>query len=100
MYQSEGLRERMLAGEVKAHSNWNGSSLKLRRRMRSSPTAYPKEGVLTWMDVMVVPTGAKNKDNALKFLSFMLQPENVAIQSNFSNYSNAVSGSDAFFKAS
>ena len=98
MYQSEGLRERMLAGEVRAHSNWNGSSLKLRLKDPKFAYSYPKEGVLTWMDVMVVPSGAKNRDNALKFLSFMLQPENVAIQSNFSNYSNAVAGSDAFFK--
>ncbi|WP_422367281.1 extracellular solute-binding protein [Pelagibius sp.] len=99
MYQSEGLRERMLSGEVKAHSNWNGSSLKLRAQDAKFAYAYPKEGVLTWMDVMVVPSGAKNKDNALKFLAFMLQPENVAIQSNFARYSNAVAGSDAYMAA-
>ena len=98
MYQNEGIRERLLAGEVKMHSNWNGSSLRLRSKDPKFAYAYPKEGVITWMDVAVVPTGAKNVENAKKFLSFLMQPENIAMQSNFARYSNAVSGSDAYLQ--
>ncbi len=99
MYQSEGLRERMYSGEVAIHSNWNGSSLKMRARDPRFAYSYPVEGVLTWMDVVVVPKGAQNIEGALQFMNFLLQPENIAIQTNFARYSNAIDGSDAFMDA-
>ncbi len=58
--------------------------------------AYPKEGVVTWFDNVAVPVGAKNRDNALKFVAFMLEPENAAIQSNFAGYSNGIAGSSKY----
>jgi len=100
MYQTEGIRERMYSGEVKMHSNWNGSSLKMRAKDPKYAYSYPVEGVLTWMDVVVVPKGAKNIEGAKKFLSFLMQPENIAIQTNFARYSNAIDGSDAYMEES
>ncbi len=49
------------------------------------------------MDNLVVPKSAKNKDSALKFMEFMMQPENAALQTNFARYANGISGSEAFF---
>ena len=58
--------------------------------------AYPKEGILSWSDGMAVPKDAKNRENAIKFLEFMLRPENAALQSNFARYANGLKGSDEF----
>ena len=43
-----------------------------------------------------MPRGARNRAAALRFIDFMLRPENAALQSNFTRYANAVRGSDAW----
>ncbi len=100
LYNSDGIIERQATGETIAHQAWNGGVMRSREMNPAIKYVYPKEGVVGWMDNVVVPTGAKNPDNARKFLAFILQPENMALQSNFTKYSNAVVGSEAFFEAS
>lgn len=75
---------------------WNGDSMRARARKPSLRYAYPKEGVTVWTDALVIPKGARNKAEALEFMTFMLRPENAAMQSNFTNYANAIRGSEAF----
>lgn len=36
---------------------------------------YPKEGVLVWMDSLVIPKNAKNVDSAHKFINYLLRPK-------------------------
>ncbi len=36
---------------------------------------YPKEGVLVWMDSLVIPQKAKNVENAHLFIDYLLRPE-------------------------
>ena len=43
-----------------------------------------------------IPADAKHKDNAYKFLDFMLQPEVIAKCTNFTNYANANKAADKF----
>lgn len=75
---------------------WNGDALRARQRKPSLRYLYPKEGLIIWSDVMAVPKGAPNRAGALRFLDFILQPENAAMQTNFSRYANAVRGSDVW----
>lgn len=96
MYNSEGVVENIIAGEVAMHSHWNGASLRARRERPSIRYAYPVEGVSGWMDNLAVAKGAPNYENALTFINWFLQPENAAMQSNFAGYANGVVGSDAF----
>jgi spermidine/putrescine transport system substrate-binding protein len=96
LYSSENIYERMAAGEVLMHQQWNGSAVRARNENPAVKFVYPKEGILTWMDNLAIATGAPNKDNAIKFIEFMMQPENAALQSNFAKYANAIVGSDEF----
>ncbi len=98
VYNSDGILERLVSGDTAIHSNWNGYSMRARKERPSLQYAYPKEGVTTWFDNIAVPAGAKNADSAIKFVTFMLDPENAAIQSNFAGYSNGIAGSKAFMK--
>jgi len=99
VYNSDGILERLVSGDTAIHSNWNGYSLRARKEKASLRYAYPKEGTLSWFDNVAVPVGARNYDNALAFVAFMLQPENAAVQSNFAGYANGISGSEAFMSA-
>ncbi len=99
VYNSDGIKERLVSGDVAAHMTWNGYSLRSRKEKASIAYAYPTEGVLSWFDNIAVPKGAKNKANAIKFIEFMLQPENAAIQSNFAGYANGIAGSPEYMNA-
>ncbi|WP_170403491.1 ABC transporter substrate-binding protein [Ruegeria arenilitoris] len=96
VYNSDGILERLTSGDAALHQNWNGYSIRARTADPALKYAFPKEGVLTWADNIAVPVGAQNYDNAIKFIEFILQPENIAIQSNFAGYSNGISGSAEF----
>ena len=96
VYNSDGILERLVSGDTAIHSNWNGYSMRARKEKPSLKYVYPREGVLTWFDSIAVPAEAKNFDNALKFVAFMMQPENAAVQSNFAGYSNGIAGSAEF----
>lgn len=74
---------------------WNGDALKARLKRPTLRYAYPREGNLVWSDVMSVPKGAPNKADALRFLSFMMKPENAAAESNYNGYANMIRGSEA-----
>ena len=39
---------------------------------------FPKEGGMMYLDTMTILKGAKNVDNAYKFINFILKPENLA----------------------
>lgn len=96
VYNSDGIKERMVSGDTAIHMMWNGYAMRARAEKPTIEYAFPKEGVLTWMDNVAVPKDAPHKENALKFVTFMLEPENAAIQSNFAQYANGIAGSDKY----
>ncbi|WP_205574648.1 polyamine ABC transporter substrate-binding protein [Indioceanicola profundi] len=53
----------------------------------------PNEGVQIWFDVMAIPAGAPNLDNAHAWINYVLQPEVMAGISDYVAYANAVPAS-------
>jgi spermidine/putrescine transport system substrate-binding protein len=99
LYSSENIYERMAAAEVFMHQQWNGSAMRARVENPAVKYIFPKEGVITWMDNLAVAKGSPNKENAIKFIEFMMLPENAGLQSNFARYANGIAGSEAFMDA-
>ena len=95
-YNSDGILERLVSGDTAVHQNWNGYSIRARDENAAMQYAFPKEGVIAWADNVAVPVGAPNYDNAIKFIEFLMDPQNIAVQSNFAGYSNGITGSEAF----
>jgi len=96
-YNSESMSDRLASGATLMTAHWNGDALK--GRLDSVPDqvyAYPKEGVVGWFDSLAVPVGAKNVENAKKFMNFVMDPKNIAIQSNYVRYANAIPASDPY----
>lgn len=77
-------------------NNWSGDYATAKTRAEEAGVkdlnlAYyvPKTGAPIWVDCLCIPIDAKHKDNAHKFLEFLLQPEVIAGCTNFINYANA-----------
>lgn len=96
IYSSSGTIDRVAAGEVTMHQQWNGASHRSKAKLATATFVFPKEGMNLWGDNFAVPKDATNPANAKIFLNWMMDPKNAAEASNFSGYNNAIKGSAAF----
>jgi putrescine transport system substrate-binding protein len=48
----------------------------------------PKEGAPVWFDMLAIPKGAKNSEDAHAFINYLLQPQVIAPVSDFVGYPN------------
>ncbi|HIE1420843.1 TPA: extracellular solute-binding protein [Pseudomonas aeruginosa] len=94
------IRENLAAGEVDMSMFWGGSSMRARELKPSLKYLYPKEGVLAWVDNLVIPRGSRNPDNARRFIAFLAQPENAALTQNFLKHQSPVKGVEPYLDAS
>ena len=88
VYSSDNIASRLGSGEVSAHFWWDGEELKARNGGAPFQLAMTSEGLVGWIDSMVIPKGAPNRDNAIKFIEFMSEPENATEQMNFYAHSS------------
>lgn len=59
----------------------------------------PKEGAIRWIDVMAIPSDARNKEAAHAFIDYLLEPEVIAAVTNYVAYANPNLASKAFVEA-
>ncbi|MBI2718097.1 MAG: polyamine ABC transporter substrate-binding protein [Rhizobiales bacterium] len=83
-------------------NNWSGDYATARSRAKDAGVDInlgyfvPKTGAPAWVDALCIPSDAKHKDSAYKFLEYMLQPEVIAKATNFTNYANGNAASKKF----
>lgn len=95
-FNSDTAREAMVAGDYAASMMYDGWTAKAREQGAPVKYGFPKEGYVVWMDNVVLLKDAPNRDNALTFIDFLLEPENIAMVSNYALYGNGVEGSEEF----
>jgi len=76
----------------------SGDAMRARDSRPSLAFAYPREGNLVWTDVVAVPRHPPNRANALKFVAFMLRPENAALGTNYNGFATMIRGAEAHLK--
>lgn len=74
-YQVDEIKDKMVAGEAALALMWNGDAMYAISLNDDLDFAVPKEGSNIWVDTMIIPKGAKNKENAEKFINFMCRPD-------------------------
>lgn len=95
-FGSDIAKEVLVSGEAAAGMIYNGFSLRARSEGANVEYAYPKEGLIVWMDNAVLLKDAPNREGALKFLNFLLEPENAATLTNYAAYISGVKGVQPF----
>ncbi len=95
-FNSDTAKEVLVSGDVTVGMIYDGFSAKARSEKESITYAFPSEGYVVWMDNVVLLNDAPNRANAIKFMDFLLEPENIAAVSNFARYGLGVSGAGEF----
>jgi spermidine/putrescine transport system substrate-binding protein len=95
-FGSDTAKDVLVSGDAAAGMIYNGFSAKARAEGANVEYAYPKEGFVVWMDNVVLLKDAPNRENALKFMNFLLEPENAAAVTNYAAYTAGVTGVEPF----
>ncbi|SNT74013.1 extracellular solute-binding protein [Paracoccus seriniphilus] len=82
VYSSDNIESRLISGEVATHFWWDGETVRAQSEGAPLTYAMPKEGLVGWLDSMVIPKGAPNRENAIKFIEFISTPENATVEMN------------------
>ncbi|MGB1239159.1 MAG: extracellular solute-binding protein [Pseudomonadales bacterium] len=91
VYSSDNISARIASGEVTMHNWWDGDTMRARKNS-NAPIEYaqPKEGLVGWLDSMVVPKGSRNVENAKTFINWLSEKDNATIEYNYYAHSSAV----------
>jgi len=91
-FNSDTAKEVLVSGDADAGMIYNGFSAKAREEGANVEYAFPEQGFVVWMDNVVLLKDAPNRENALKFMDFLLEPENAAAVTNYARYAAGVDG--------
>ena len=74
-YYVDESKDKMVANEAALALMWSGDALYAMEKNENLDYAVPKEGSNVWIDAMVIPSTAKNKENAEKLIDFLCRPD-------------------------
>lgn len=79
LYDSDSPKSALISGDCTLAFCW---SAEIALAMEENPDiqiVFPEEGAFLFMDNWCVTKGAKNYDEAMEFINFMMEPENVLL---------------------
>ena len=87
-YYVDETKEKMAAGQAALALMWSGDALYAMELNEDLDYAVPREGSNIWVDPMVIPATAKNKENAEKLINFLCDPEIAQMNCEYIWYSS------------
>jgi len=97
-FGSDVAKDVLVSGDAAVGMIWNGFSSKAREEGANIEYAYPDQGYVVWMDNVVLLKDAPNRESAIKFMDFLLEPANIAAVTNFAQYNAGVKGVSEFLE--
>ncbi|MDU8925837.1 extracellular solute-binding protein [Alisedimentitalea sp. MJ-SS2] len=91
-FNSDTAKEVLVSGDAAVGQIYDGFGAKARAEKATLKYAFPTQGYVVWMDNVVLLKDAPNRDSAIKFMDFLLKPENIAAVSNYARYGAGVTG--------
>ena len=88
VYDSDSPKTALLNGDVDLGVVWSGEAAILWKKNKKFQYMLPSEGAHQFVDSLAIPKGAPNKDNAEKFIDYILRPEVSVLVSNAFPYTN------------
>ena len=85
-YQVDETKDKMVAGEAALALVWSGDAQYAIDLNPDLAYAVPEEGSNVWVDGMVIPKDAKNKENAEKLIDFLCRPEIAVMNCEYVRY--------------
>ncbi len=89
VYNSDSPRQPFLNNEVTIGQIWGGEVYQANEENPDIRLIYPKEGAIFWVDSMVIPSSARNIDNAHAFINFMMRPDIAKKNCEYVGYATA-----------
>lgn len=95
-FGSDTAKEVLVSGDAAAGMIYSGFAARARDEGANIEYAFPKQGYVVWMDNVVLLADAPDRANALKFMDFLLEPENIAAVTDYAQYAAGVTGAEKF----
>ena len=86
-YVIDQVRDKMIGNEAAMGVIYSGEAIFTKRENPDLEYVIPKEGTNLWMDCWVIPKGAKNKENAEKFINYLCRPDIAYLNFDYITYS-------------
>ena len=88
VYDSDSPKTALLNGDVDLGVVWSGEAAILWKKNKKFAYVLPQEGAHQFIDSLAIPKGAPNKENAEKFINYILKPEVSVLVSDAFPYTN------------
>ena len=88
VYDSDSPKTALLNGDVDLGIVWSGEAAILWKKNKKFVYVLPAEGAHQFIDSLAIPKGAPNKENAEKFINYILKPEVSVLISDAFPYTN------------
>ena len=85
-YSSASYLNSLVAGEIDLAMTWSGDLFQAARDNPDLDYVLPKEGTYMWVDCLAIMRGSRHKEDTLRLIDFMLEPETGAGIANHVRY--------------
>ncbi|MCR5320754.1 MAG: spermidine/putrescine ABC transporter substrate-binding protein [Lachnospiraceae bacterium] len=79
LYDSDSPKSALISGDCAAGMIWSAEIAMAMEEVDSIEVVYPEEGAYLFFDNWVVTKDSPNYDSAMKWIDFMMDPENMAM---------------------
>ncbi len=85
-YYMDEIYDKMINGDAALATYYAGDALVMMEENEDLAFAYPEEGTNRFVDAICIPKGSKNKENAEKYINFLLEAQNALANSEVTGY--------------
>lgn len=85
-YSSSSYLNSLVAGEIDLAMTWSGDLFQAARDNPDLDYCLPKEGTYMWVDCLALMRGSRHREDALRLIDYLLEPEVAANIANSVRY--------------